>query len=390
MSLKQHRLTLDWTPDSKLPERFAKWKAEVEDEILLFEGEDKPAKFICNYVKVCSGERGKDILQETDKFKEVEDYKKVFKALEDKVRPTNEELSASSKYFYLRQGSLSLSEFFKQATDIVEAMKIETNPKDKTLRNLLLNGLASREIYNECLKMKVSDLTCQKVMEIASNIEARNIMSSELCDLAKQTLPDNALAKGPMDNSTLHVIKKGQTSKRFKDNQQPPAKGRDSRPCGWCGSSVRCSKETCPARDDECWACSKIGHWGEVCRSTQKHGQIPARKQHKLHKVNTEAEAQACYSETQPENMIDFNVLSVTPDPKEPHLRPMWFSGISDGKVHLIEAEVDTGAGCNNLPLYLYREAFGESPMDPPTVTIRAFGDQHVQNLGSTLLKLHV
>ncbi|ELT97566.1 hypothetical protein CAPTEDRAFT_218531 [Capitella teleta] len=131
---KQHRPQLDWTPDAKLPTRFKAWKAEIEDEILLFEGE-----------------RGKAILAELNVYQEDKDYEVIFKALEKKVRPSNEEISASSKYFYLRQGNASLVDFFKQATETVEAMKIEENPKDKTLRNLLLNGLASREIYRECL-----------------------------------------------------------------------------------------------------------------------------------------------------------------------------------------------------------------------------------------------
>ncbi|ELT89472.1 hypothetical protein CAPTEDRAFT_195880, partial [Capitella teleta] len=197
---KQHRPQLDWMPDAKLPTRFKAWKAEIEDEILLFEGEDKPSKYICNFVKVCSGEGGKAILAELNVYQEDKDYEVIFKVLEKKVRPSNEEISASSKYFYLRQGNASLVDFFKQATETVEAMKIEENPKDKTLRNLLLNGLASREIYRECLKERVDHLTSNRVMEIASNIEARNLMADDLSDMASQTLPQNALSR---ENSTL-------------------------------------------------------------------------------------------------------------------------------------------------------------------------------------------
>jgi hypothetical protein len=72
---RQYRPQLDWTPDAKLPTRFAAWKSEIEDEVLLFEGEDKPSKYICNFVKVCSGERGKAILRESNAHKEEKDYK---------------------------------------------------------------------------------------------------------------------------------------------------------------------------------------------------------------------------------------------------------------------------------------------------------------------------
>ncbi|ELT98579.1 hypothetical protein CAPTEDRAFT_203640 [Capitella teleta] len=115
---RQYRPQLDWTPDAKLPTRFAAWKSEIEDEVLLFEGEDKPSKYICNFVKVCSGERGKAILRESNAHKEEKDYQVIIKALEQK------------------------------------AMNIDEDPKDKTLRNLLMNGLTSREIYRECRKRK--------------------------------------------------------------------------------------------------------------------------------------------------------------------------------------------------------------------------------------------
>ncbi|ELU17467.1 hypothetical protein CAPTEDRAFT_215243 [Capitella teleta] len=126
-------------------------------------------------------------------LEEEKDYQVIIKALEQKVKPSNEELSASSKYFYLRQGNATLVDFFKQATEIVEAMNIDEDPKDKTLRNLLMNGLTSREIYSK------------RVMEIASNIEARNLMDEDLSDMANQLLPSNALSRGsPSTNSCVN------------------------------------------------------------------------------------------------------------------------------------------------------------------------------------------
>lgn len=90
------------------------------------------------------------------------------------------------------------------------------------------------------------------------------------------------------------------------------------------------------------------------------------------------------------QNCVDFNTLTTAPDPSSPHLRPMWFRVPSDNKVRLVEAEVDTGAGCNAFPLYLYKSALGETTMEAPTVTIKAFGDQPVHNMGSTMLGLCV
>ncbi|ELU10640.1 hypothetical protein CAPTEDRAFT_215177 [Capitella teleta] len=71
---KQHRPQLDWTPDAKLPTRFKAWKAEIEDEILLFEGE-----------------RGKAILAELNVYQEDKDYEVIFKALEKKRLNTQQD-----------------------------------------------------------------------------------------------------------------------------------------------------------------------------------------------------------------------------------------------------------------------------------------------------------
>ncbi|ELU04783.1 hypothetical protein CAPTEDRAFT_189571 [Capitella teleta] len=220
---KQHRPQLDWTPDAKLPTRFKAWKAEIEDEILLFEGEDKPSKYICNFVKVCSGERGKAILAELNVYQEDNDYEVIFKALEKKVRPSNEEISASSKYFYLRQGNASLVDFFKQATETVEAMKIEENPKDKTLRNLLLNGLASREIYRECLKERADHLTkphlssrptIQKIYTISTKAETtENTTDVKRPVVQKQT--KNQRLNTQQDDSREAMLSANHTSQRY-------------------------------------------------------------------------------------------------------------------------------------------------------------------------------
>ncbi|ELU07685.1 hypothetical protein CAPTEDRAFT_189055 [Capitella teleta] len=60
-SNRQYRPHVDWTPDIKLPQRFATWKSEIQDEVLLFEGEDKPPKYIYNYGKDDDEEETEDV-----------------------------------------------------------------------------------------------------------------------------------------------------------------------------------------------------------------------------------------------------------------------------------------------------------------------------------------
>jgi hypothetical protein len=381
---RQYRPSLDWTPDTKLPQRFARWKEEMEDEILLFEGDEKSPKYICNFIKVCSGERGKAILQEIKLDQETKEYRNIISALEKQVKPMNEEISASYKYFYLRQGDLTLTEFYKQAKDLVCAMNMDKDPVDKTLRNVLLNGLSSKEIYKECLKVDVGKLTSKAVMDIASNIQARNLMAEDLSMTAQQVLPENALTKGfpPLSSTPIN---------RIRLQNHHPGASIQQKGCGWCGKQVRCSRNKCPANLSTCNNCGKIGHWGKVCRaSSRKHPSFSKTKVHEIedkhHETTHDDDDDAGDQES-----VSFHTLSTSSDPKAPHLRPMWFSTPDSSTVHLVEAEIDSGAGCNTIPLYLYNKTIGTGVrMEPATVKIKAYGDHSVKTIGSTLLRLRI
>ena len=58
-----------------------------------------------------------------------------------------------------------------------------------------------------------------------------------------------------------------------------------------------------------------------------------------------------------------------------------------------MNVEIDTGAGCNVMPLYKVKELFGQEwlvqRLSPPTVKIKAYGDQEVKVLGSIVLYMH-
>ena len=58
-----------------------------------------------------------------------------------------------------------------------------------------------------------------------------------------------------------------------------------------------------------------------------------------------------------------------------------------------MNVEIDTGAGCNMMLLYKVKELFGQEwlvqRLFPPTVRIKAYGDQEVKVLGSIVLYMH-
>ena len=72
------------------------------------------------------------------------------------------------------------------------------------------------------------------------------------------------------------------------------------------------------------------------------------------------------------------------------HIKPLWLSRDPSSQVFRIDCEVDTGAGCNILPLYKAKALFGdELSLNSPTVTLSGYNDAPVQNLGSCHVYLY-
>ena len=145
------RPSIDWSQDTELPERFKQWKFEVKNELKLFKGEGKKELYLQNYIEVCAGKVGQEMLEEIPEGEKPDpekdgDYEKIFAFLKKKIKPTNLEIQAAGEYFYARQGTQSLKDFIRKANEIVDLMNIEEDPKDKTLRNLLLIGVSNQEI----------------------------------------------------------------------------------------------------------------------------------------------------------------------------------------------------------------------------------------------------
>ena len=57
--------------------------------------------------------------------------------------------------------------------------------------------------------------------------------------------------------------------------------------------------------------------------------------------------------------------------------------------MHKVDIEIDTEAGCNVMPLYKVHELFGQEWLSPPTVRIKAYGDQEVKVIRSIVLYMY-
>ena len=76
-------------------------------------------------------------------------------------------------------------------------------------------------------------------------------------------------------------------------------------------------------------------------------------------------------------------------DTSSKHIKPLWLSTASGGPIYEVECEIDTGAGCNVMPLYLHKSLFGDKSLTPTSVQIFGYGESPVANLGACSIAIH-
>ena len=83
-----------------------------------------------------------------------------------------------------------------------------------------------------------------------------------------------------------------------------------------------------------------------------------------------------------------YHVKSIN-DTSSKHIKPLWLSAASGGPIHQVECEIDTGAGCNITPLYMYKSLFGVNELMPTSVQIYGHGESPIANLGACIITIH-
>ena len=79
-----------------------------------------------------------------------------------------------------------------------------------------------------------------------------------------------------------------------------------------------------------------------------------------------------------------YHVKSIN-DTSSKHIKPLWLSATSEGPIHQVECEIDTGAGCNVMPLYM----FGDKELMPTSVQTFGYGESPIANLGACTITIH-
>ena len=118
----------------------------------------------------------------------------------------------------------------------------------------------------------------------------------------------------------------------------------------------------------ECYTCHRIGHLSHICRQNTESDKTEVKH------IDMEEESQDCpqseytslFYDTNDQTKASVKCLKTTTKLKymkhkeNEHITPLWVAQSEDSKIHQTDCEVDTGAGCNILPVHKAKELFSQ------------------------------
>ena len=280
---------------------------------------------------------------------------------------------------------MSVSHYQAAAEQLIERMIPQynasktmkhTDVKQLLLRNLLLVGLRHKDVLKQCQTMKSDACTAEHLLNLARQAEYRDTTALRLT----KTVASNAHTLQDNSESSLHQI----NQRRQKIDQQNGSA--NSRRCRWCGRSRLCRRSKCPARDRYCNKCHIKGHFEKVCRqdSTRR-----INKRHAVHKLEDDDDEEDEEEEDEVTPVYSFNTPYNLKAMESEHIRPLWISTTATSQVNKVNVEVDTGADCNVIPVYLFSKIFRSKQPESSDARIQAYGRMPVTIIGKCTVIIH-
>ena len=141
--------------------------------------------------------------------------------------------------------------------------------------------------------------------------------------------------------------------------------------CGCCGSWPHRTGEECKASGQECYNCGKLGHFTKVCRHNPDYQN---NEKTAVKHIETEeqppdyfqSEYTTPYYITNEQAKAPIKCLKTTTrvhhiqGKDTEHIRPLWVAQSQGSQILQTDCEVNTGAGCNILPVHKAQQLFGQ------------------------------
>ena len=264
---------------------------------------------------------------------------------------------------------MPLSEFIHEARRLAELCNYP-NDKDRLIRDTIVSRIQSLRAYQKCIYAK--DLSLQDCINIC---QAEDAVRMQVLECRSESV------KSIQSAQTAVPVHRLQNGSRQSSNSNRN-KYKTACNCYYCGAQnwTREHSKICKAKNHTCGRCNKKGHLDGLCRSAgtplhmieaQDYTSLqPVQSQETLQDYNQSLET-AQYStpyfiskgelpQTTCNSLRTVQVSRLGANEQSEHIRPAWITQSQNSKKHQLDVEIDTGAGCNVMPLYKVQELFGQ------------------------------
>ena len=169
------------------------------------------------------------------------------------------EISIRCRIYKLEETRILPGESPDKLVDRLRALADQCNfpSNDEKKRNMqyrLVRALDDRELVKKLLAMPITATTAKMLETFRTHIAINGEMD----------------AMGLGSSKDVHTVRKGPPKKGQGKGQRQGQKQQQQHSCGNCTKHHAPGRSSCPAKDAQCRACGKTGHWKVKCHSRDK------------------------------------------------------------------------------------------------------------------------
>ena len=154
------------------------------------------------------------------------------------------------KFYECTQGSLEPERFIQKVCDLADECEFLPVAKDEFIRDGLVFGLANAALRDKLISSERTDL--------------HSVIAS---------IRRSALRRANVDVAHDENVNKVRSEGFQKKNQNRPSES-TARKCKFCDRKHPLFKKMCPARDQRCSQCQRVGHFAVCCETVRKLNRV--------------------------------------------------------------------------------------------------------------------
>lgn len=232
----------------------------------------KSPKEIVNYILLWLGPQGIEIF-DTLKFDQPEDEEnpeRVWDAFLSYFEPKSNFRLARFQLQEITQNPSESTDSFVTKLK-VQARKCNFTDNahlEDTLVDQIIKGTAHENVRRKLLNLDPTKLTLDSALDVARTYEATSTQMQSF----NKTIGEirNRSTKGASSRS------KSRNRTNHRNHQDRGKSLQRGDKCMFCGTQPTHPRDQCPARDDDCKSCGKVGHWSRVCQGRDQNSRFDA------------------------------------------------------------------------------------------------------------------